>query len=194
MGDLGGAFRRLVEAIERNGIPYMVGGSLASSIHGIHRYTNDIDIVAQFTHNQIFLLAKDLSADFYADGEAMLDALKRGRSFNVIHLASSYKFDFFPATNDPYSHVQLERRKVEDVVLGPDDVIRCPVATPEDIILAKLMWYRLGGEQSDSQWNDLRGVRSVQSPNLDLDYLHKWADHLKVRDLLERLMNEVPRQ
>jgi hypothetical protein len=191
---LGLVFRSLVDTLDRNGIPYMVGGSIASSIHGIYRSTNDVDIIAHFTYKQVERLAEELSKDFHADAEAMVDALKRGRSFNVIHLASSYKFDFFPVTSDPYSHVQLERRKVQDVLLGPDEVVRCPVATPEDIILAKLVWYRLGGEQSDRQWNDLRGVRAVQTPNLDLDYLHKWADHLKVGDLLVRLLNEATRQ
>ena len=74
--------------------------------------------------------------------------------------------------------------------LGEGRSIRCPVATAEDIILAKLLWYRAGGEQSERQWNDLRGIRAVQGEALDQAYMQQWARELKVNDLLERLFSE----
>ena len=105
-------------------------------------------------------------------------------------MASGYKFDIFPAAGIDYLEKQIERSELEDVPLAEGLSIRCPVATAEDTILAKLVWYRPGGEQSDRQWNDLRGVRSVQAGTLDRSYLREWARLLKVEDLLERLFSE----
>ena len=68
--------------------------------------------------------------------------------------------------------------------------IECAVATAEDTILRKLEWYRAGGEVSERQWNDLRGILKVSGPKLDRDYMGKWAPFLKVEDLLQRLLDE----
>ena len=59
----------------------------------------------------------------------------------------------------------------------------------QDTILAKLVWFRMGGEVSDQQWNDMVGVVRVQAGRLDMAYLRQWAAHLKVEDLLDRLFS-----
>jgi hypothetical protein len=171
-------------------ISYMVGGSLASSVHGIFRSTNDIDIVAAVRDEHIAPLASELAGDFYIDAGTMSEALRQGRPFNVIHFASGYKFDIFPASGNPYFEIQLARCTGQEVELGDGQTIRCFLATAEDIVLAKLAWYRAGGEQSERQWNDVRGIRSVQGALLDRAYMRKWAVYLKVDDLLERLLSE----
>ena len=99
-------------------IPYMVGGSLASSIHGIFRSTNDIDIVADVREEHIIPLVAELAGDFHADPDAMRDALRHGRPFNVIHFASGYKFDIFPAAGNPYFETQLERSRAAGNIPG----------------------------------------------------------------------------
>ncbi len=168
----------------------MVGGSLASSIHGVFRSTNDIDIVADVQDQHIIPLAAELAGDFHADPDAMRDALHHGRPFNVIHFASGYKFDIFPVAGNSYFQTQLERSSLQEMTLGEGENIRCSLATAEDIVLAKLVWYRAGGEQSERQWNDVRGIRSVQGPRLDQTYMRRWARDLGVDDLLERLLSE----
>jgi len=184
------ALERLQQSLDRQGIRYYLAGSLASSIHGIQRSTRDIDIVAAIRERHTAELARDLDQDFYVDAEAAADALRQGRSFNLIHFASSYKFDIFPVPDDPYYQTQLGRSQAKTIVLEEGLTVPSFVATAEDTILSKLVWYRLGGEQSDQQWNDLRGVRAVQGSSLDLAYLRQWATHLGVQDLLERLLNE----
>ena len=64
-------------------------------------------------------------------------------------------------------------------------------ASPEDTILAKLEWYRLGNEVSERQWRDVLGVLKTRAGTLELSYLQKWADELKVSDLLERALKEM---
>ena len=159
-------------------------GLALKSLIGVYRTSLDVDIVADIRPSQIPALAKRLSGPFYADEDMMRDALTRGQSFNVIHFASSYKFDIFPLSSDGYQQTQFSRRVVRDIVLG-GETLAVPVATAEHTLLMKLVWYRSGGEVSERQWNDVRGIVAVQGPRLDREYLHKWSAYLKVTDLLD---------
>jgi hypothetical protein len=183
-------FTRLLAALDRLEIPYAVGGSAASSEHGIPRTTFDIDVVADLHPELVEEFAEVLAPDFYADAEMMRRALARGRAFNVIHYSSAYKFDVFPLGKDEYSRTEFARRALIELhPFGPEP-IECLVASAEDTILRKLEWYRAGGETSERQWNDLRGVMKVTGARLDREYLHRWAPFLKVEDLLEQLLAE----
>lgn len=184
------AFQKVVDTLNVLKIRYMIGGSVASSVHGTFRSTNDIDIVADVQEEHILPLVSELKGDFYLDPETMRDAMQQGRAFNMIHFASGYKFDIFPVAGNPYFEMQLQRCSVEEVAAGDGESIRCSVATAEDIVLAKLAWYRAGGEQSDRQWKDLRGIRAVQGNRLDLEYMRQWARYLAVEDLLEALLGD----
>ena len=61
-----------------------------------------------------------------------------------------------------------------------------PLREREDILLQKLVWYRLGDEVSDRQLGDIIGVIQVQADSLDVAYLRSWAPALGVSDLLAR--------
>jgi hypothetical protein len=184
------AFARLLGILDRMEIPYLVGGSVASSIHGITRPTMDADIVADLKPSQVDDFVSQQKADFYADGPSIRDALAGDRSFNLIHYATTFKIDIFPLRNDLYSRASFARRRFEQSESFGPDPIECAVATAEDTILRKLEWYRAGGEASERQWNDLRGVLKVSGAQLDREYLHHWARFLKVDDLLDRLLAE----
>jgi hypothetical protein len=114
----------------------------------------------------------------------MRDALESGRSFNLIHFASSYKFDIFPLLSDVFQQSQFSRRELREIVLGGVK-LTVPVATAEDTLLMKLVWYRAGGEVSERQWNDVRGIAAVQRQRLDREYLRQWAAYLNVADLAD---------
>jgi hypothetical protein len=184
------ALTRLLEILDRSEIRYSIGGSVASSTHGIPRTTMDVDLVADIKPDQLGELVSLLQAEFYADAGMIRDALANGRSFNLIHYATAYKFDIFPLRQDEYSLLEFARRAFAEIrSVGPNP-LECAVATAEDTILRKLEWYRAGGETSERQWSDLRGVLKVSGPRLDLAYLRHWAAHLKVDDLLDRLLAE----
>jgi hypothetical protein len=191
VSDFGEALRALIEALGRTAIPYMIGGSTASGVHGIYRTSLDVDLVADIHPAQIVRLLQELGAGFYADEGMLRDALKSGRCFNLIHFASSYKFDIFPLTSDPFQQSQFSRRQTKEIVLA-SDVIALPVATAEDTLLMKLVWYRAGGEVSERQWNDVRGIAAIQRQALDREYLRRWAGYLKVADLLDDALASHP--
>src|SRR5271154_5120731 len=185
------AFKRILEVFDRLEIPYMVGGSVASSVHGISRPTMDVDFIAAIRDDHIDEFVAELKTDFYADAEMIRDSVRSGRPFNLIHFDSAFKYDVFPSAGDHYSETQLARRKFEKASAMGDEPIECAVSTAEDIILNKLRWYRAGGETSERQWNDLRGILKVSGAAIDLEYLRLWAPQLGVQDLLNKLLGEA---
>ena len=178
----------VTQTLETLGIPYAVGGSLASSVHGIMRSTLDVDIVADMKLEHIQPLVATLSKEFYADDEMMKDAIEHQSSFNLIHYETAFKVDIFICKSRPFDQMQLERRRMSVIATDPEQ--RVYVTSPEDVILAKLEWYRMGGEVSDRQWRDILSVLKTQEGELDLGYLRKWAKELNVNDLLERAFKE----
>ena len=184
------AFTRLLEILDRSEIQYSVGGSVASSTHGVPRATMDVDLVAEISPGQVDELVALLHAEFYADATMIREALARGRSFNLIHYGTAYKFDVFTLRDDEYSRTEFGRRVFMEIQNFGTEPIECAVATAEDTILRKLEWYRAGGETSERQWSDVRGVVKISGARLDLDYLRHWAPFLKVDDLLDRLLAE----
>jgi hypothetical protein len=185
----GDAVLRLLEVFDRLEIPYMIGGSGASSVHGLVRTTGDVDIVANVGEN-VQSLVSELQGEFYIDEQQVRAALENGCSFNVIHYRSSYKFDIFPLTGDRYQQVQFGRRRYEISSVFTGEPLELAVSSPEDVILSKLRWYRQGGEVSEQQWNDVLGVIAAQRERLDLPYLGEWAKYLGVADLLEQALAE----
>ncbi len=170
-------------ALDSLDVPWLIGGSVASSMHGVPRATQDLDLVADLSFAHAAPLAELLSADFYADADMMLEAIRRRSSFNVIHLATMSKVDIFALKRDPISASEMKRRVVFEVDL--DGPVRLPVASPEDTILHKLNWYRQTGESSDRQWRDVLGVIETVDDKLDRDYLRRQAAAWDLTALLE---------
>lgn len=179
----------VTQTFEQLGIPYAVGGSLASSLHGIMRATLDVDIVADMKLEHVEPLVAALSKEFYADEGMMRGAIEHHRSFNLVHYETAFKVDVFIRRPRAFDGLQLERRKYSIITTDPEQGIY--VASPEDTILTKLDWFRLGGEVSDRQWRDILGVLKAQIDRLDMKYLRQWADELGVGDLLDRAITEA---
>ncbi len=179
----------IADVFERLNIPYLVGGSLASSLHGVPRATQDVDLVADIKIFQIPMLVAALESAFYADAEMMREAIQRRASFNLIHLATMLKIDVFIPKNDPLSQTEMARRQPYRMDDRPE--IRLFLASVEDTIARKLQWFRLGGETSERQWRDMLGVIEVQQKHLEFDYLSDAAEQCGVTDLLQRAFRET---
>ena len=145
--------------------------------------------MAEFTIDNVDGFLGALPEAFYADAEEARSAIRRGGPFNVIHMPSAFKFDFFPAAAFPLGNQELERA-ISLAGTGLSKAL-APFVTPEDILLAKLHWFRLGGEVSEVQWRDVKGVVRGCAATLDRVYLKQGAEELSVRDLLDRAMPDA---
>jgi hypothetical protein len=131
-----------------------------------------------------------LERDYYVSAPMIREAMQRQSCFNVIHLATSFKVDVFFVKSRPYDRVSLGRIQ-RGPLGGSEQDIDVWLASPEDVVLNKLEWYRQGQRISERQWLDVQGVLKVQRGRLDRDYLHKWAHELDVADLLEEALHEA---
>jgi hypothetical protein len=179
----------VIDAPEKLNVRYLIGGSLASALYGVPRATMDADLVADLRMENAEPLARALADAFYVDAEMIRDAVRQQRSFNVIHLDTAFKVDVFVRKKRAFDESQLARRTRQIVATDPERTAF--IASAEDTILAKLEWYRLGGETSERQWHDVLGIVKAQGERLDIGYLREWAAQLGVADLLERVLNEA---
>lgn len=180
------AIQPVVTLFDRLGVVYHIGGSLASSLHGMPRATLDIDLVTQLEPAHIPVLVAELSPLFYCSETEMQDALTHDTmfpSFNLIHLTMGVKIDVFVPPPSPYLHSRLSR----SVAIALDEqtpAATVRVAAVEDMILTKLLWYEAGNRTSDRQWGDIVGMLAIQHATVDWDYLTAWAASLGVTGLL----------
>lgn len=170
-------------------IPYVVGGSVASSLLGENRSTQDLDLVIDLEARIAPQLIDVMSGEFYISESAVNEAIAKSRtapresSFNVIYLPSMEKADIFVmGSDDPFSTSVMSRRQLYPVSGLTEEGIY--IYSPEDIVLQKLSWYKLTPGGSQKQWRDVLGVLKVQLGSLDLAYLNQWALTLKLTDLL----------
>jgi hypothetical protein len=179
---------KVIKVFEKVGIAYHIGGSLASSAFGMARSTLDVDIVADIKPEQADEIYESLKAEFYVDSEMIINAIQKESSFNLIHLETLFKVDIFPLKRLPFDQQAFSRRLKK--AFSEDASRQIFFATPEDIILRKLTWYKAGEEVSDRQWNDVLGVLKVQGDQLDMIYLKYWARELSVSELLKKAIDE----
>lgn len=176
-------------SLDRLAVPYFLGGSLASSIQGEPRATNDIDIVAALPERSVPAFAAALGPDFEIDQLALQEACRNRSSWNVFHLPTALKIDLFIAGLEPFDRAELDgRHRIE---LAPGRSLQ--VKRPEDTVLRKLLWFRSGGSVSDRQWRDLVSVLRSQRPRLDTNHLERWSKALGLEALLARAFVDAER-
>jgi hypothetical protein len=164
--------RRVIEALEVAGVPYMLTGSLASSYHGIPRTTQDIDVVIAPTAEQLGPLLREFAGpEYYVGTSAPREALARRGQFNVIHSPSGWKIDFIMRKKRPFSDKEFERRMSVDL-FGATLFI----TSAEDALVSKLEWAKLG--ESERQIEDAAGILSAQGEHLDRNYVEHWVSQL----------------
>ncbi len=181
---------QVVETFERLRIPYLVTGSVAAMAYGEPRLTNDLDIVADVRTAQIpDLLAAFPPESFYLSEEAIREAIRAQRQFNIIHPGSGLKVDVIIRKDTPFDHSRFARARA----LRPVESYEAAFASAEDVIIKKMEYYREGG--SEKHLRDITGMLQVSGEEIDETYIVEWADRLGLRaiwDLLKRRLNETP--
>jgi len=181
--EIGRAVAGVADILDALNVRWAVGGSVASAAHGEPRATNDVDLVAVLTEAEARTVVLRLGGDYYADGDSAAEAVRLRGSFNIIDRRSFIKLDVFVPGPGPLGLGQLDRKRDLDVFPSMRPV---PVLGPEDVVLQKLRWYRLGGEVSDRQWRDIVSVLRLVRSELDDRYLNDVAAGAGLTTLLER--------
>lgn len=176
---------RVTSALEQVGVGYFLGGSLASSLQGEPRATNDIDLVVDLTEEQVPALAARLGPEFDVDEEALRRAARERTSWNVFFLPVLTKIDLFVLRPGAFDATEFARRTRVEVRPGQALFVK----TPEDTVLRKLLWHREGGSVSERQWRDV--VEVLRHSRLDGGYLDGWAQRLGLAEQLARARAEA---
>jgi hypothetical protein len=187
--DVVGIALRVAHAIEAVGGEYFIGGSLASSLQGEPRATNDVDFVLALSIGSIPPFRACLGPDFELDADMLRDALLHARTANAFYLPRVTKIDFFGRGQEPFDESEFSRRAPVRVRATGETLI---VKMPEDTVLRKLLWYRDGGSVSERQWRDVVSVLRVSGTRMDQHYLEQWAAKLGLSALLERARGSTP--
>jgi hypothetical protein len=172
--------------LDELGIPYALGGSMASSLIGEPRSTVDVDIAIRLEHEAGAALLERASAEFYVPIDSARGAIQAHSSFNLVDTAHGLKVDLFVLGEGLLDRMQIERRMN---VLIPGLADRIWVTSPEDQVLRKLDWYRSTGYESQRQWRDVIGILRIHGDAMDRDYLNEIARQLDLGALLDEAAN-----
>jgi hypothetical protein len=179
-------FARVLDTLH---ISYAIGGSIASSLYGTARFTEDADItIALFSPlaDKFYEAVKD---DFYISEQAMRQALIARSSFNIIHYKTAFKIDIFVEGRTDFEQRLIARGR--ETKLADSAQMSLRLVSPEDIVLLKLRWFHAGGCISQRQWSDVLGVLKVQRQALDYGYMKESARELGLAELLTNAISEA---
>ena len=178
-------FAYVIGVLEKLKIPYMIGGSVASIVYGKARLTLDMDVVVKMSEDQAKQFPKSFGKEYYVSLESILEAIRTGGHFNIIQSEEGIKVDLYILKDDEFSQNEFSRRREEAF----DEERKAFFSTPEDVILMKLEWHRMG--ESQKHIDDIRGMIELSGPKLDLKYIDKWAIKIGVQDIWQKLKNDL---
>lgn len=175
-------FFTVIQKLEFENIPYMVVGSVASMVYGEPRMTHDMDLVLDILPDNVEKLETLFPIEeFYCPPLAVLqsEVIHRGQ-FNLIHQGTGIKIDIIIRKNTEHAREEFKRRQKVPFWQGSEVYL----ATPEDVILKKLCFFREGG--SEKHLKDIRGILA-ESKNIDKKYLQEWIGRLNLKPEWEKL-------
>lgn len=172
MQGLMSSFFETLAILESNDIPYMVVGSIASMIYGEPRMTHDMDVVVLLAPKDASRVESIFSEDQYycPPIEVIRNEIVHRGQFNLIHHESGLKVDIVIRKDTEFAVNEFGRRRKVPFFNGNEVFI----ASPEDIVIAKLEYFRLGG--SEKHLRDIRGI--LAESEVDMTYLHLWVEKL----------------
>jgi len=178
--------KKIVEELERLKIPYIVTGVVAAIAYGEPRLTNDIDIVASIEERHIPDLLKAFPQDeFFVTEEMVRDAILHLGQFNIIHPESGIKVDVMLKQNTPFDNSRFNRIRR----IYPSETYQANFASPEDVIIKKLEYYKEGG--SEKYLRDITGILKISGDSLNFDYINEWSNRLSFTEIWEAVKKRL---
>lgn len=176
------AVGRLLEALERQAVPYMLVGAFSSNLYGVPRATNDADVVIASTDVSLKTLCDGLGEDFTFDPQMMIEGFT-GTVRNVItYVPTGFQVEVFRVGTDPHHLKRFDRRQRRQV---PECSCEAWVAAADDVVIQKLRW----GRRKDL--DDVVSLLAVSADLLDWGYLREWTSEHGTHVLLDQLCVEA---
>lgn len=171
----------VVDRFNKNGIEYFLVGSMASMYYGRPRFTQDLDLVVRIKARQVSEFEKLFPIDEYYSPpkEVLHDEISRKGSFNLIHQGTGIKVDIVLDKETEFYRSEFLRKQKVEIAPG----LEIYMASPEDVILKKLDFYREGG--SEKHLTDIREI--IMETKIDNVYIESWADRLGLREIWETI-------
>ena len=169
--------RDVLDAIDRLGIPWFVTGSVAASVYGVLRASQDIDVVLDMDAAGFAALADVLGPSY-----AIAEPIDYGEfaMASVIDRATAQKVDLILRRGGPFEASAMARRQRAGIP-GLGEVW---IASVEDLILAKLLW---SDGTSELQLRDCEQLWRLNASRIDRAYLDLWAARLGLVDRMARI-------
>lgn len=177
-------FAYIVDVLKNLNIPYMITGSVASMAYGEPRLTLDMDVVVDLSSDITEEFCSKFDNNFYVDLESALEAIRQSSHFNIIHIPSGSKVDFFQLRKDKTAQEIFNRRHEESF----DEKRTAFFSSPEDVIINKLIYYKEG--KSEKHFRDIRGMLQVSGDKLDTAYIDRMTKELGLHRYWRRLKIE----
>lgn len=181
--DQGDLLKEIALFLDKNKIPYMLTGAWSVVYYGRPRASHDIDFIVEISKEDTDKVIKNLrtlSSEFLFQEEAVIEAVESKGMFNVIHLPTYLKLDFWLLKDNKFDRQRFSRR--EKVKLLNQFMY---ISSPEDTILKKLLWYKEA--QIEKHLVDAAFVYQIQKDQLDMKYINKWVKKLKIGNMFEEL-------
>ena len=184
------AFGGVIDVLEAIGAIYAIWGGLAVVAWGEPRFTMDMDILLshwQFPREP-FVRRLD-ETHYHVDGESVQRAVMDGGYFNVIHLYTHIKTDFFVPRGQATGIDRLLQQALENRVMLPFDEIRqAAYVSAEGAIASKL--HAFAQSRSTRHLDDIGSIIRVQGTKLDVGALDIVAARLGVLGAWRVLLGE----
>lgn len=172
---------RVIDAFDKNAVPYMTVGSFSTNVYGKPRSTKDADFVVELSNASISRLATDIGPDFLLEAQMSFETITSTTRYRLLHRDTNFLIELFLLSSDPHDQERF-RRRVSGIIAGR----KVFVPAVEDVIITKLRWSKHGQRPKDVA--DVIGVLKVQQGNLDLPYIRQWTDQHGTRELFEQLL------
>lgn len=175
----------VIEAIEAEGVDYMLVGSFSSNCYGVVRSTMDADIVVSCPGNVVRRIVSHLDDRFQLDPQTSFEVVT-GTTRSVVEVRDgSFRIEIFRLSDDDHDQERFRhRRRIGHPTLGRE----CSIPRAEDVIVTKLRWAQSGRSKDR---DDIRDILLVQTGMLDLDEIRQWARRHGTIALLEEILQQI---
>lgn len=177
---------QFIDALHVAGVRYMLVGSYSSNFYGRPRSTKDADFVGEIDEGQWRIVSTALGEDFHVDRQMSFETVTMTTRYIVHHTSTPFKIELFQLSSDDHDQERFRRRSEVDF-----EGRSVWIPTPEDVIITKLRWARVGNRSKDA--TDVTGVLAARGGSLDLTYIRYWTDRHGTRRLFEQLLAAAPK-